>query len=61
MFIDVEKVVKEIKTLETVERIVLFKKNIVEALDEIAEREDKSFDDVVNDLLQEKLNEMGLL
>ena len=61
LFIEVEKVVKEIKTLETVERIVLFKKNIVEALDEIAEREDKSFDDVVNDLLQEKLNEMGLL
>lgn len=61
LVMDVEKVVKEIEALQTVERIVLFKKIIVNAVDEIADEEDKSFDDVVNELLEEKLMEMGRL
>ncbi len=59
--IDIDKVVRELKALETVERIVLFKRIIVDAVDEIAEKEDKSFDDVVNELLESKLKEMGVL
>ena len=56
-----EKAIREVKTVELVERVILFRKDVIDAAADYAKKKGQTLDDAINELLSAELRRRGYL